>query len=41
MAAAAHTVLVGVLPSFGTPAQKIAALAMVEDAYMASLSRGV
>jgi hypothetical protein len=33
-AAAAHTVLVGVIPSFGTPAQKIAALALVEDAYM-------
>lgn len=40
VAAAAHTVLVGVIPSFGTPAQKIAALALVEDAYMASLSRG-
>jgi PAP2 superfamily/Vanadium chloroperoxidase N-terminal domain len=39
VAAAAHTVLVGVLPSFGTPAQKIAALAIAEDAYMASLSR--
>ena len=39
VAAAAHTVLVGVLPSFGTPAQKIAALAMAEDAYIASLSR--
>jgi hypothetical protein len=36
-AAAAHTVLVGVIPSFGTPAQKIAALALVEDAYVASL----
>ena len=35
VAAAAHTVLVGVLPSFGTPAQKVAALAIVEDAYMA------
>jgi hypothetical protein len=31
-AAAAHTVLVGVIPSFGTPAQKVAALALVEDA---------
>ena len=40
VAAAAHTVLVGVLPSFGTPAQKIAALAIAEDAYMASLSHG-
>jgi PAP2 superfamily/Vanadium chloroperoxidase N-terminal domain len=39
VAAAAHTVLVGVIPSFGTPAQKVAALAMVEDAYMASLGR--
>jgi hypothetical protein len=27
------------VPSFGTPAQKIAALAMAEDAYMAALSR--
>jgi hypothetical protein len=40
VAAAAHTVLVGVLPSFGTPAQKITALAMVEDAYLGALSRG-
>jgi hypothetical protein len=40
VAAAAHTVLVGVLPSFGTPAQKVAALAIAEDAYMASLSQG-
>lgn len=39
VAAAAHTVLVGVVPSFGTPAQKMAALALAEDAYMASLSR--
>src|ERR671924_1908570 len=39
VAAAAHTVLVGVIPSFGTPAQKVAALAIVEDAYMASLGR--
>jgi hypothetical protein len=38
-AAAAHTVLVGVIPSFGTPAQKVAALATVEDAYIASLGR--
>ena len=38
VAAAAHTVLVGVIPSFGTPAQKVAALALAEDAYMASLS---
>jgi hypothetical protein len=40
VAAAAHTVLVGVLPSFGTPAQKIAALALVEDAYRGALRRG-
>ena len=40
VAAAAHTVLVGVIPSFGTPAQKIAALALVEDAYLAALGRG-
>jgi hypothetical protein len=39
VATAAHTVLVGVIPSFGTPAQKVAALAMVEDAHLASLSR--
>jgi hypothetical protein len=39
VAAAAHTVLVGVVSSFGTPAQKMAALALAEDAYMASLSR--
>ena len=39
VAAAAHTVLVGVIPSFGTSAQKMAALALAEDAYMASLSR--
>ena len=37
VAAAAHTVLVGVIPSFGTPAQKVAALAIVEEAYLASL----
>jgi Vanadium chloroperoxidase N-terminal domain len=40
VAAAAHTVLVGVLPSFGTPAQKVAALAIAEDAYLASMSHG-
>lgn len=39
VAAATHTVLVGVIPSFGTPAQKVAALALVEDAYMASMGR--
>ena len=40
VAAAAHTVLVGVIPSFGTPAQKVAALALVEDAYLAALRSG-
>jgi hypothetical protein len=40
VAAAAHTVLVGVIPSAGTPAQKVAALALVEDAYLASLRGG-
>jgi hypothetical protein len=40
VATAAHTVLVGVIPSAGTPAQKVAALAMVEDAYLGALSRG-
>jgi hypothetical protein len=39
-AAAAHTVLVGVIPSFGTPAQKVAALALVEDAYLGALRGG-
>ena len=39
VAAAAHTVLVGVVPSFGTPAQKVAAHAMAEEAYMESLKR--
>jgi len=39
VAAAAHTVLVGVISSFGTPAQKGAALALVEQAYTASLAR--
>jgi hypothetical protein len=39
VATAAHTVLVGVLPSFGTPAQKVAALAIAEDAYLAALAR--
>jgi hypothetical protein len=39
-AAAANTVLVGVIPSFGTPAQKVAALALVEDAYVAALRGG-
>jgi hypothetical protein len=39
VAAAVHTVLVGVAPSFGTPAQKVAALAMADQAYAASLAR--
>jgi len=39
VAAAAHTVLVGVVSSFGTPAQKGAALALVEQAYVSSLAR--
>ena len=39
VAAAAHTVLVGVVSSFGTSAQKGAALALVEQAYSASLAR--
>jgi hypothetical protein len=39
VAAAAHTVLVGVIQSFGTPAQKVAAMAMVEQAYAESLAR--
>src|SRR5262245_18014549 len=40
VAAAAHTVLVGVIQGVGTPAQKIAALALVEDAYLTALGRG-
>ena len=39
VAAAAHTVLVGVANSFGTPAQKGAALALVEQAYATSIAR--
>lgn len=39
VAAAAHTVLVGVVASFGTPAQKGATLALVDQAYAASLAR--
>jgi hypothetical protein len=39
VAAAAHTVLVGVVSSFGTPAQKGAGLVLVEQAYSASLAR--
>ncbi len=39
VAAAAHTVLVGVVGSFGSPAQSGATLALLEQAYAASLSR--
>ena len=39
MATAAHTVLVGVVPNFGTPAQKVAASALLEEAYTAAMSR--
>jgi hypothetical protein len=39
VAAAAHTVLVGVVGSFGTPAQKVATLALVDQAYAASIAR--
>jgi hypothetical protein len=39
VAAAAHTVLIGVVSSFGTPAQKGTALALVEQAYSASMAR--
>jgi len=39
VAAAAHTVLVGAVSSAGTPAQKGAALALVDQAYAASLAR--
>jgi hypothetical protein len=39
VAAATHTVLVGVVPSFGTPVQKVAALTLLEKAYTASLAR--
>ncbi len=38
-AAAAHTVLVGVIGSYGTPAQKGATLALVDQAYAASIAR--
>ena len=38
VAAAAHTVLVSVVNSFGTPAQKGAALALVEQAYVTSIA---
>ena len=39
VAAAAHTVLVGVIGGFGSPAQKGAALALVEQAYAAALAK--
>ena len=39
VAAAAHTVLVGVINSFGSPVQKGAASALVDQAYAASLAR--
>ncbi len=39
VAAAAHTVLVGVVGSFGTPAQKVETLALVDQAYAASMAR--
>ena len=39
VAAAAHTVLVGLVNSFGTPAQKGAALALAEQAYATSMAR--
>ena len=39
VAAAAHTVFVGIVNSFGTPAQKGATLALLDQAYAASLAR--
>ena len=39
IAAAAHTVLVGVIGGYGTPAQKVETLAMVDQAYAASMAR--
>jgi hypothetical protein len=39
VAAAAHTVLVGVIGNYGTPAQKIDTLALVDQAYAASMAR--
>jgi hypothetical protein len=38
-AAAAHTVLVGVVNLYGTPAQKWATLALLDEAYAASIAR--
>jgi hypothetical protein len=39
IAAAAHTVLVGIVSASGSPAQRSGALALVEEAYGASLAR--
>ena len=39
VAAAAHTVLVGIVNSFGSPAQKAATLSLLDQAYAASLAR--
>src|SRR5882724_5594561 len=39
IAAAAHTVLVGVIGSFGTPVQKVETLALVDQAYAGSIAR--
>lgn len=39
VAAAAHTVLVGVVGNYGTPAQKGATFALLDQAYAASLAR--
>jgi hypothetical protein len=40
MAAAVHTVLVGVAGNYGTPAQKVATSALLDQAYATSLARG-
>jgi hypothetical protein len=39
VAAAAHTVLVGVIGSFGTPTQRVDTLALVDQTYSASIAR--
>ena len=39
VAAAAHTVLVGVIGGYGTPAQKAATFALADQAYAASMAR--
>src|SRR5262249_58619286 len=39
VAAAAHPVLVGVIGSFGTPVQRVDTLALVDQAYAASIAR--